>query len=294
MNYHFEVAEDEDIRQGDILRVDSDINSKESDAEWLVVLTADCDIAQNKHQDIITTVRATSAYRYLSQTYAPSALESERKRIANEVLDEIHNMDRKRDPDVTRMRAETVCQWIKETEAKSIARSFKLRGNSWDKFVNNLEQLALVMDQHVEGGKERGIYIDRFMRLRLLQKRKQDAVTGEFRQMLMNGLGIDRFFVPTLPRVQDIGFVINFRDLESVASNRIFRSEYLWKVSDQDQTGYVRIGRFSDQLRYAIAQRALYVFSRIGLDRKFEVDVEQAVALLASTFIDDMRALEEE
>ena len=69
--------------------------------------------------------------------------------------------------------------------------------------------------------------------------------------------------------------------LDDVALHSKLPSTY---VAEPDKP-YVRIGRFVDHLRFSIAQRAMLLFSRIGLNSSFEADAKTAIDMIVEGYI---------
>jgi hypothetical protein len=59
------------------------------------------------------------------------------------------------------------------------------------------------------------------------------------------------------------------REMLSVPAQDFCRSAYQVRLSETSD-GFVRIGRLNDRVRFAVAQRLAFVFSRIGMEEAYE------------------------
>jgi hypothetical protein len=89
----------------------------------------------------------------------------------------------------------------------------------------------------------------------------------------------DHLLVPEIPNTNGYGFVILLRSISSVHSSDLFKTEVDAKINDRPDA-FHRIGRFSDSLRFSVAQKLAFLFSRIGMSSEFEEACEAATDLL--------------
>src|SRR5690348_3444438 len=91
---------------------------------------------------------------------------------------------------------------------------------------------------------------------------------------------IEFMFLPNMPRSQTIGFVAQLRDIRAVHVSNVFKTSVDARVHGRTETAQIRIARLSDTLRFAVAQRVVTLFSRIGMTEQFEADAAAAADLV--------------
>ncbi|NEW88709.1 hypothetical protein DU475_15745 [Rhodopseudomonas sp. WA056] len=92
----------------------------------------------------------------------------------------------------------------------------------------------------------------------------------------------DFVLVPELPMANGYGFVILLRSISTIHSEELFRSEIDARIVGKPDA-FHRIGRFSDGLRFLVAQKLAFLFSRIGMPTEFELACEAATELLVDS-----------
>ena len=93
----------------------------------------------------------------------------------------------------------------------------------------------------------------------------------------------DYILLPTLPTEAGIGFVVLLRDIRTIHHSELFVTRFDMRIRD-GQRGMYRIGRFNDSIRYAIAQRMAFLFTRIGMTEHFETECKSAADLIVESF----------
>jgi hypothetical protein len=103
----------------------------------------------------------------------------------------------------------------------------------------------------------------------------------------------DYLLTPTLPSETEVGFVVMLRDIRTIKPSDLFATRLDLRIGNGGESGMYRIGRFSDFIRYAIAQRMANLFSRIGMTEKFETECEVAAGLTLETLVPLVRQMED-
>lgn len=91
--------------------------------------------------------------------------------------------------------------------------------------------------------------------------------------------------MPFLSDNPHLGYVIFLRDVRAVRAADVFRSTLDARLANASGPHFVRYARFSDALRFAIAQRLALLWSRIGLNEQYEDDVDAAIELVADGIV---------
>jgi hypothetical protein len=89
------------------------------------------------------------------------------------------------------------------------------------------------------------------------------------------------FIVPELPDSPPYGHVITLRDVRSIKATDVFPSRRAIPFHRKDDFCMYRIGRFSDRVRFGIAQKFASLFYRIGFTTEFETDQKAIPDLVA-------------
>src|SRR2546430_2331294 len=102
------VDDDEEIKQGDIIRRLSSTGS----TIWGLIITADCDIANNKSGDNFTWIKIVRAMDYLDGSWATDQLRrliEKQSRIAAEGL---NRLIKRAGFDLSPLTATSLCDWL--------------------------------------------------------------------------------------------------------------------------------------------------------------------------------------
>lgn len=277
--YHSVIEYSEQLRQGDVLRISSDMNDH-SIVDWLTILTADCDIAHEKTEGILTCVPIMRANKYFDHVKMPRFQKTEAQRLQKDLCEMVYSIDKKRDPNVQKISEESLLEWISEAGSEKFALELGLDRREKAKVVglaNRCLALSSLSISHLENP---------LSEIFTLLEKKPQAISKMLHSWLTSEMPMDYFFVPTLPNENGIGYIVHLRavttiKLDDVALHSKLPSTY---VAEPDRP-YVRIGSFVDHLRFSIAQRAMLLFSRIGLTSSFEADAKTAIDMIVEDYI---------
>ena len=206
------VSDSDPFRQGDIICLGP--RGPQTEPRWGVIITADCDIAQQKMGDFFTFVNIVTARYYVEVIWAEEELLKLRSRLANSMVATILATERLRDPNVRPLRVRDLLDWVHEDGSQSVVDSINIKpADARIRALQGLETLRLADDA-------RGIFETPLMRLRACwraqgrtEKQQQGLVSGAINQ---NQMRSEYFLVPILPRETEIGFVITLRDIRSL------------------------------------------------------------------------------
>ena len=126
------------------------------------------------------------------------------------------------------------------------------------------------------------------MSYKFLQK-KENKIKTELEQALKNTRE-EFYFIPELSPLDGSAMYIKMRAVTAVPKELILKSESEIRFLPIDpQKTLVRIGRFSDYLRYSITQKFSNLFSRIGMKQEFERDAKDSIAITVDTITGDKK-----
>lgn len=278
-----EVTPSDDVQQGDLFRVLSSLddlaNASAADAEWCLVLTADCDIAQNKLDSCFTVLSIVTATKWLESIWADEKLDQSIDKGLLELSTKIWAHDKARDPAVLRLTKSDTLRLVLETPEASIEEAFggdKVFGRSIaEKFL--AIKAALL-------GQQRGEQLKAWMGWKRHLGATHKSISTEIREAVGNMRG-GYFFLPRLPNHPIVGHVVLLRDIRAAPLDNVFRRSLDIRNTQRSAPYFLRMGRLSDNLRHAIAQQVAVLFSRVGLPASFEEECDAAAGMASETVI---------
>jgi len=252
-------------------------------AEWGVIVTADCDIVQEKMGEFFTYLVIRTARDYVEQVWAGEEIAKIRERYGRIAVEQIHLADQLRDPDATPLSFTELFDWVRTDNADAILHAVAITQVATRQRVGTSIEVFALTDERV------GEYSTSLERLKACWKREgkkepehRGIVQNALRQRQMRS---DYMLTPTLPSETEVGFVVMLRDIRAVRSSDLFTNRLDLRIGNGSPAAMYRIGRFSDFIRYAIAQRMANLFSRIGMTEQFETECEVAASLILETLI---------
>lgn len=280
MNEFFKtISDDDDIRQGDIIRMihpTSPLN-----VTYGVVVTADCDIAQKKAGERYTWLEVLSIKDYIEGPWAEEQLRKLAEKHSKALCEYLNAQLRKLDSSLSPLTTKTLAEWLKSCSAEEILQAITGKNSKPDqKALRELNGLAKAI----------GVSEDRLAFGRLKESwacfgtdpaKQRDAVRGAFRT---SGGFQDYFVIPELPRTSGYGFVVMLRSMSTIMAADLFLTEQDARIQDRPNA-FHRLGRLHDGIRFAIAQRLAFLFSRIGLPSSFESACEASTDMMVDELL---------
>ena len=261
-----EFAESAGIRQGDVVRK-FDSNLGES-VQYGIVITADCDIAQRKTNDRMTIVRAVTVQEFVSKYWSTWELEKTAEKQSRFVAPFLNAAIQKFDESVSPLTPTRLAEWLGESNPEEIFESLQLSKSghakefralsaldAWIKFADDLEDsdgFRALSNAYRALGRP---HLD-------VQERVREA-------LITSGGFQDYLVIPNCPDQNRDGLVVLMREVLTAPARDFFRNMYQARLTDQSD-GFARIGRLTDRVRFAVAQRLAFVFSRIGMEESYE------------------------
>ena len=127
MSYHcVPVDDDEDIRQGDIIRR-LPASAAESPV-WGFILTADCDIANRKASESFTWLKIVPAGNYLEESWAVEQLRRLIEKQSKVAAEGISGLITRAGLELSRLTTASLCDWLKNQSAEDILRAANATG----------------------------------------------------------------------------------------------------------------------------------------------------------------------
>jgi hypothetical protein len=257
----------EPLRQGDVLR-SLDPAADPWDA-YVIVVTADCDIARDKHGGRLTCVPVLPLRSYLASYYLPRRI----SKVADAMSERLVGMMRKAQKEnladfntaISRERADA---WLVETSPARVAETLRIAEKDYGTFLELAQQLVVI--KSLAPGDFDG-YRDAFTAAQIAMK--PATTRGAVRESLRNELVAhtkdlpgDALFLSSLGEELDAGYVAYLRVLQELREGCV-----ALKSSQQSfEMTHERIARVKAPYVYALTQQLGAVFSAIGLPTEYE------------------------
>lgn len=271
-DYLVDVADDEAIRQGDLIR--------RMDGEWGFILTADCDIAHGKAGDHYTYVEVVPAASYLEQVWAPVQMKRLTAKQAKTAAEQIAGIMKRSGLELG-ISTEVLLTWLREQTPSEIEAAVNRTGKPFSaSLVATLDALSTML-----GKGQQVTNMDRLRFARSLTGDDPERIRRSVRDAFEGERGFPDFFLlPELPGAVGYGFVVMLRAIRSLRAVDLFSTEVDARIAGR-LDAFHRVGRMTDGVRFAITQKLTFLFSRIGLPNDYENACQSAVDLLAETVV---------
>ncbi|KPF52117.1 hypothetical protein [Rhizobium sp. AAP116] len=241
------------LRQGDIL-VSTDYS--ETNWKYAFVLTADCDLWNQKFGNYLTVIPIVDANFYIENIYCSDQIQSEIDRICSRFCQlNGHSID-----------VDFFYEHIFTTDVEKLISRYP--------GVGSLSELPYLQDYR--DGK-----INAIDALKGVCSVRNGSFDKRLRQALTT-MRLEHFFLNELPSVPGLGFVALLRMPTIFDVRKVTLAATDMNHSCVGEFAY-RGGSLSDGLRFAVAQAFANVFSRIGLETSFEQDRENIISIIVES-----------
>lgn len=251
------------LRQGDVLAA-----VQEGGDPWrdlLVVITADCDLAKDKHEGALTCVPVLRLEHYLLQFRYGKQRDVLVDRLIRAAMAAMQSS--RSATELPRVSETRMAQWLTEESVHDIVHA--LLGDAGDNpALEILRQARALMVKDPENLSEA---VDSISTAKLLvgdfktPDKARNAVASDFASSL-NTLPGDVILLNEISAAHGEGYVGYLRRVIEVTDSKVVTS-YSRMPHD---ASYVRIGRLRPPYVYALTQQFAAVFSAIGLPATYE------------------------
>lgn len=262
-NAWIHVSDETGIRQGDVVKLFGG-----DKISYAVVLTADCDIAQRKTNNRMTIVRAVPVQEFVSKYWAAWELEKNYEKQVKTLLPFLNAKIGILDHNLDALDGERITQWAGKTSPSDIFDIIGLDAAKHSKEFGSLSVISIYARFAADLADVDGL--SALSQAFSAMNRSTGDIRERVREALLTSGGFqDYLVIPNLPSTNGDGLVVLMREVMTAPAEDFFKSEYQARV--EDSLGcYVRIGRLSDRVKYAVSQRLAFVFSRIGMESEYE------------------------
>lgn len=233
-----QVSDSLPIRQGDVLKRVRPAD----DPVMVIVMTADCDIANNKLGDAgLACVQLVPLGEYMLREHASALAKRQFKKRIEKLTEWINRRWQQVDAQNTLLSEERIRSWIQDATVEEIERVLNLPAEEKASFVRREVDALAVARQHIELGDGRYCSLDALRSLQSKQVSRVEQLKTLFSTLDPGDLPLDMFFLSTVPGEPGVGFVAKLRALSFIPVDRSFSSMSAAKEHDAG----VRAGRSS-------------------------------------------------
>lgn len=273
------------IRQGDIIK---SLSKEVTEIGRIyIVLTADCDIAQNKTGEAgLVCANITTLKNYLLENVAEKrAKERLNKRVIT-IASAINKIWTSIDLQNAPISPDRVFDWLAKSEPEAIEAALKLPfnyKNGWIQFekVTTTKASALL---NTKNNPFKGI--DALATLEQKQGapaiKRDDQIQSFLANFSPSNLPLDVFFISSIPGEIEVGFIVKLRELYFISPHLAFTN--MTDAKEHDNS-HVRLGRLGSTFRHAAAQQFGNLFARIGLPKRYEEDRDAVFSIVEDILI---------
>lgn len=245
------------LRQGDVIEaVDSDASKWQ---RHLLVITADCDFANAKHQGRVTCVPLLTQDEYLMEFQIPRV----RDRIVTKTFSALQSLIAKASgPSISEDRLR---EWPAEQEPSEIVDALRLEGTNANDAVKlfsairTATQLPADLDGAVKQLVDAQVEIPNGKKATTAQREVTDALKAHYAKPPGDAL-----FLSAVAPNMDAGYFVYLRHLEQIREPEIATGPTRIPAT------YRRLSRLQDRFIHAVSQQFALVFMAIGLPREYE------------------------
>jgi len=258
------------IRQGDLLIKNDGVALKNNDA--CIVITADCDIARDKHQGAIAALRIISFADYVRHQWARSAYDSTVDRDLPELTNSFNQQRKLSDSPPAEISKEALATWLERETPEKICESIS-DGKCREKAILVAKKVRVLL------GLDDSLSINApFDRVLAYLAIKDGLSQPDARALLLkkarsglSSLPADIFFLNQIPSEKSSSHLVLLRELIPIDPSLATASPNQARV----KKGYLRIGRLKPPYKYALSQQFGLMFSRVGLPDPYETSKRQ-------------------
>jgi len=249
------VSTREQLRQGDV------IEATDNDAPmWrrhLVVITADCDLAFDKHHGRITAVPLLHQTEYLLEMQFPRIRDRGLQKALKLLRTQLTGTPHERLSDSGALR------WLREATPTEITAELGFDGTKATSFTKTLQALELLARDPSSLPSAVQLQTEGLVALGASENNARKEVTLRLRQAFTQTPG-DALFLSSIGPGLTAGYFAFLRHLEQIPEPDIALA------ATRQTVKYRRVARLTDRYAHALVQRFAMVFLAIGLPAAYE------------------------
>lgn len=252
------------VRQGDFL---IKRNSVTRQVETMcLIITADCDISQEKFGTHLACLRVISFQEYLERVWAGKKLNRAMEKEGKAIRDQLDKWNRMRLGETSSLSLEAVRDWITASEPEVICRDLGIPQSSVPKISPQLRRFRAALVALIDNRQSNQLFQLLSFRVALTGKDREECLQEILEQAQGAELPEDVFFFPTLAGMSIGPGIAMLREIMPLPLDSI-----CFRTSDTRLSGlFLRVGRLKPIYKYAVSQAFGNLYSRIGLPKEYE------------------------
>ena len=253
----------EKVNQGDIIHRPS--NGEESPHQWGFIITADCDIVQDKAGAKLSYLEIVTARDFLEHVWSSEVLRKLRRELLKETAALVTKAARQLDSSYDALTTADLLAWLTDSSRTDIVATLGLPAKKQTQYLEALERVELAHGIRDDGTTP----LQRLRQIWTNQKAADATIRTRLTQALDYNRATDFHLIPSIPGSDKLGFVVLLREVSAIPFTSIFGSALGHQIAG-DPTAFYVAGPSNDNLRYAISQKMAFLFSRIGMSDDYE------------------------
>lgn len=269
--YYHRVKDKNEILQGDVFKVGENCNSIFSkDEQYAVLITADCDISQKKMGNYYTFLPIISARDYIEKYWLVELFRNQKKRIIEQACVELNNSKTIADSKCDKLTFESLDRWLKQ---KSLSYIFKI-----SEIDINKKNIKFLIEKYEIISND--VSLKNYFKFNACQNKREKGIKNEMISSIKNSRQ-EFYYVPDINHPDSLGVIIKLRDIRAVHQDLVIKDKFSARLSKNGlDSSLIRVGKFSDYLRFSITQNFALIFTKIGMPSVFEEDVFASLDIL--------------
>lgn len=279
-----QVSDGSPIRQGDVLkRIALDCVATLS-----VVVTADCDIANNKLGNAgLACVELVTLRDFMLREHADSLATRQISKRTAKLAEWINNYRLKLDSTLLPLSEKGIGEWISKSVVDEIA--LALQVTSEDKLVYLRREIdSLTAAKRHLASEDSFSGLDALRAVQVKQTSRAEQLKSLFGSLDPRSLPLDIFFVSTIPGETGMGFLAKLRVMSFIPAHQCFTS---MAAAREHNLAFLRVGRLGHTFRHGLAQQFGMLFARIGYPAAYENDRDTAFTVIAEDIATELGKL---
>lgn len=255
------------VRQGDLLQTPGGPGLAAQ--ERCLVITADCDIKQQKYGQFLVCLRIVTLESWFKHYWAESCLQETQGKRLVELCKQVGAQARKHyGGEAFNLTGESLVAWLNRVGPGGIAEELSVSPEDrerWIRPLDNMHRALDVLERLADASPLKRLTHFRATALTMDLEKVQGVVRSEMDQKA-NRLPEDVFLLPWMPEPETGPALVLLREVVGVQEEaiRYRRSEALHEGCR------LRVARLTETLKYSLSQAYGHLFSKIGIPEEIE------------------------
>ncbi|HZW12205.1 MAG TPA: hypothetical protein VFF81_03310 [Noviherbaspirillum sp.] len=255
------------VRQGDllVLRHPRSLLCQET----VIVLTADCDIAQSKTSDGYAGLSVIPLTQYVRQHWASKHA---KKVVSSDLIELVNTFNKvasESKPAQKPLSSSAIIQWVKREDSSKICSALNVVDNKLQKKLTRCVQKLFALS-NLERSAGQDTCFDEICTYYSIKNESssdvaKELITKKVRTELTS-LPEDVFLLSSFPDKPNDPYVVLLRSLVAIPFDKVTTSA----EQAREENLYLRYGRLAHAFKYAVSQQFALLYSRVGLPAAYD------------------------